>query len=109
MSSVLPVALGELPRQAFVDRPGTEDQQVVARRQPDLDVFQVSAQVFEPVRLAGRLRAASAAVTDGGIVPDMAGRPVMSRHLRFHSLDACPVTLEADDGSLLSVDPDKRA
>jgi hypothetical protein len=109
METVALVALGELPRQAFVDGPRTEDQQVVARWQPVRDVCDESVQVFEAVGLAGRLRAAPAAVTDGGIVPDVAGRPVVSRHLRFHSFDSRPVALQADDEGLPRVDPYKRA
>jgi hypothetical protein len=98
-----------VPRQAFVNRPGTEDQQVVARGQPVRDVSDEVVQVFDPVRLPGRLRAAAAAVTNGWIVSDMASRPVMRRHFRFHAFDTRPVALHPDDDGLLRVDPDKRA
>jgi hypothetical protein len=97
-----------LPRQAFVDGAGTEDEQVVARGQPAHDISDEAVQVFDPVRLAGRLWAA-AAVTDTWIVTDMACRPVMSRHLRFHAFDMRPVALHPDDDGLPRVDPDKRA
>jgi hypothetical protein len=106
---VAPVALREPPRQAFVDRPGTEDQEVVASGQPVRDVSDESVQVFDAMRLAGRLRAAAAAVTDGRIVPDVAGGPVMSRHVGFDSLDGRPVALDVDDDGLPRVDPHERA
>ena len=77
MAAVVSVALREVPRQAFVNWPGTEDQQRVVRGQPVRDLSDESVQVFDPVRLAGRLRAAASAVSDGGIVPDVAGRPMM--------------------------------
>jgi hypothetical protein len=64
--------------------------------------------VFDPVRLTGRPRAA-AAMSDGGIVSDVTGRPVMGRHLRFHSFDTRQVALDPDDDGLPCVDPDKRA
>ena len=57
MAAVVPVALREVPCQAFVDRPGTEDEQIVARGQPVRDVSDEAVQVFDPVRLPGRLRA----------------------------------------------------
>jgi hypothetical protein len=107
--SVVLVVLRDSARQAFVDRPGTEDQQLVARGQPVRDVSDESIQVFDPVRLAGRLRATAAAVADGGIVPDVAGGPVMSRHLRFHSFEARSIAVHPDDDGLPRVDPDKRA
>jgi hypothetical protein len=107
MAVVTPVAFRDLSRQAFVDGPWTEDQQVVARGQPVRDVSDESVQVFDPMRLAGRLRA-PAAVTDGGIVPDMTGCPVMSRHRRFHSIDVHPVAPHPDDEGVPGVDPDKR-
>jgi hypothetical protein len=109
MASVVLVGRAELPRQAFVDRPGTEDQQVVARAQSVCDVSDKSIQVFDAARLAGGLRApASAAVTDGGIVPDVSGCPVMSRHRRLDSFDTRPVALHADDDCLPRIDPYKR-
>lgn len=104
-----PVALLEVPRQLFVNSPGTEDQQLVARRQPVRDLLDKSLQMFDPVRLAGGLRAAAASVTNGGIVPDVARGFVMSRHLRLDSFDPRPITQDADDAGLPRVDPDKRA
>jgi hypothetical protein len=62
---------------------------------------------MQAMRLAGSLRAA--AVTDIRIVPDKAGGPMMSRHLRVHSFDPPSATLQADDDGLFRVDPDKRA
>jgi hypothetical protein len=109
MAAVVPVAFRKLPHQALVDRPWTEDQHVVVPVQPVRDVSDESVQMFNPVRLAGRLRATAAAVPDGGIVPDMAGGPMMSRYLRFHSFDTRPVPLHPDDDGLPRVDPDKRA
>jgi hypothetical protein len=76
----VPVTGREVPGQAFVHVRGTEDQQVIARIQPARDVAHESPQVFEPVWLACGLWA-SAAVADGRIVPDVARRPVVRRHL----------------------------
>jgi hypothetical protein len=109
MASVVLVARRELPRQAFVDRPGTEDQQVVARDHPVRDVADKSIQVFDAVWLAGRLRDAAAAVTDCGIVPDVARGPVVSRHFGLDSFDRYSVALHADDDCLPRIDPYKRA
>jgi hypothetical protein len=77
-----------MPLQAFVDDPWTEYQQVVAPRQPVRDVDDESLQVFEAVRRATGLRAPSAAVADGRVVPDVSGGPMVSRHLRLHLFQA---------------------
>ena len=81
-----------------------EDQQVVAVRQPGGDLDDESLQVFEAVGLIGRLRTA-AAVTNGRIMADMAGRTMMSRHIRFHSFEVNLIAPQADDHSLRRVDP----
>jgi hypothetical protein len=107
LATVQLVASREIPPQAFADGPRTEDQQLVSRRQAGRDVGDESREMLEAVRFAGRLRAPPA-MPDGGIVPDMTGRSVVSRHLRFHSFDPRPVALPPDDDSLAGVDPDKR-
>jgi hypothetical protein len=94
-----------MPLQAFVDDPWTEYQQVVAPRQPVRDVDDESLQVFEAVGLAGGLRAPTAAVANGGIVPDVTGGTMVSRHLRLHSFEASLISPQADDDSLRRVDP----
>jgi hypothetical protein len=105
MGTVAPVAIRDMPLQAFVDHPWTEYQQVVVPRQPVRDIDDESLQVFEAVGLTGGLRAATAAVADGGIVPDVSGGPTVSRHLRLHSLQASLIAPYADDDSLRRVDP----
>jgi hypothetical protein len=95
--------------QAFAHSTGTEDEQVVARRQAIRDLFDKSIEVLEAVRLAGGLPRPTAAVADGGIVPDMAGGPVMSRHLGLHPLESRPVVLPADDDGLPRIDPHEGA
>ena len=110
MASVVRVALSEVPGQAFVDTPLTKDQQVVDRTQPVGDVKHESLQVFEAVRLAGGLRATTAAaMTDVRIVPDVASRPVVRGHLGRYSFDPSPAAVLADDGGRLGVDPHQRA
>ena len=105
MASDVPIARREQTRQAFVDDPGTEDQQVVAWTQPVRDIQDESPQVFKAVWLAGGLRTTSAAVAHGGIVPDVARCPAMSRHLGLHSFDSRTIASEADDDRLRRVDP----
>jgi hypothetical protein len=94
-----------MPQQAFMDDTWAEEQQVVALRQPVRDVDDESLEVLEAVRLAAGLRAASAAVADGGIVPDVAGGATVGRHLRLHSFDVNFSPPQADDDSLRGVDP----
>jgi hypothetical protein len=67
--------------EAFVDGPGSQDQQVVARRQLVRDLRDKSVQVLEAVRFARGLRDATAAVAKHRIMPDVAGGPVVRRHL----------------------------
>ena len=93
-----------MPQQAFMDDPWAEDQQVVVARQPGGDLVDESLQMFEAVRLTGVLRTATA-VTNGRIVPDVAGRTMMSRDLRFHSLDTSLIVPKADDDSLRGIYP----
>jgi hypothetical protein len=102
------VVVSYLPDQALVDGSGAEDQQVVSHAQPIHETCNEPIQVLDTVRLASGLRAAAAAVTDAGIVPDMPGRPVMCRYLRFHTIDMRPITVDLDDDGLPRVDPDKR-
>ena len=100
------VALSEVAGQAFVDGPMTKDQQVIDRSDAVCDIKNEPLQVFEAARLAGGLRATTAAaVTDGRIVPDVASRPVVRRHLGRHSFDPCPAAAQADDRGRLGVDP----
>ena len=106
------VVLPRLPDesfQAFAHGTGTEDEQVVARRQAIRDMFDKSIEVLEAVRLAGGLRRPTAAVADAGIVPDMAGGPVVGRHLGLHPLESRPVVLPADDDGLPRIDPHEGA
>lgn len=105
METVAPVALRDMPLEAFMDDPWTEDQQVVAPRQPVRDVDDESLQVFEAVGLASGLRAATTAVANGGIVPDVAGGTMVSRHLRLYSFEASLISPQLDDDSLRRVDP----
>jgi hypothetical protein len=81
MASVMPVALEDVPLQLFTDGAWTEDEQLLVGAHPICDLLDKSPEVLEAVRLAGSLRAATAAVAHGGIVPDVAGGPVVSRHL----------------------------
>ena len=55
MASVVRIASSKLSCEAFVDRPATEDQHVVARLQSVCDLPHESVQVLEAVRLAGGL------------------------------------------------------
>jgi hypothetical protein len=87
----------------------TEDEQIVPRRQATLDVFDESIEVLEAVWLARGLRRSTTPVTNGGIVPDMPGGAVVSRHLGVNPLESRPVVLPADDDGLPCVDPHQRA
>ena len=75
------IALSKLPLEAFVDGPGAQDQDVVARLYMVCDLVEKSVQMLESVRLAGRLWGAAAAMAKDGIVPDVAGGSVVRRHL----------------------------
>ncbi len=55
VASVVRIASSKLSCEAFVDRPATEDQHVVARLQSVCDLPHESVQVLEAVRLAGGL------------------------------------------------------
>ena len=107
--SVAAVTLGDVPGQAFVDCPGTQDQQVVAPGHSVRDVVDKSIQVFDAMRLAGGLRAAATTVTDGGVVSHAPRGPVMSRDVRFDSFQSSPASCHPDDDGLPRVDPDERA
>ena len=107
MASGVPIPRGKQAREAFVNGPRAEDQEVVAGTQPARDLDDESLQVFEAVRLARCLRDPSAAVAHGGVMSDVARRPVMSRHLGLHSFDSRTVAPEADDDRLCRVDPDE--
>ncbi len=105
----MPVALVDVPIQTFVDRPRTEDEQVVVRGQQVGDVHDEPSEVFETARLAGVRWAATATVANLRIVPDVAGGPVMSWYFRLHSFETSPVVLPADDDGLPRVDPHQGA
>lgn len=109
MASVVPIALGQVPLQAFMYGARTDDEQVVVRAQPMGDLHDKSLEVLEAVRLSGSLWATATAVAHGGIVPDVAGGPVVSRNLRFHPIESSPVVLPADDDGLSRVDPHEGA
>jgi hypothetical protein len=109
MTSIVSVAFEDMPVQAFVDCPRTDDEQVVVLGQPAGDVVYKSLEMLETVRLAGVLRAATATVTNARIVPDVTGGPVASGHVRVHSFESNPVALPADDDGLPRVDPDEGA
>lgn len=81
LSSAVLVALGEVPRQALVDGPRAKDHQVVFEIQPVRDIRDESLEVFEPAWLAGGLRAPAAPMTDVRLMPDVAGRPAVRRHV----------------------------
>jgi hypothetical protein len=104
MSSVL-VARSDVTRQAFVDGAWTDDQQLVVRGQPTGHLRDEPLQVLEPVRLTGRLRAAPATVPDSGVVPNMTGGPVMSRHLGLDAFQPRPALVQADDDRIPRIDP----
>ena len=93
---VVLVRLADAVLQGFAHGTGTEDDQLIVRRQPSRDLFEESLEILEAVRLTGGLRPA-AAVADVGVVPDMAGGPVTSRHLQRHPLESSPIVLPADD------------
>ena len=99
------VALGDLTRQAFVDGPRADDQQLVVRGQSTGDLRDELLQVLESVRLTGRLRAAPAAVPDTGLMTNMSGGPAMSRHLGLHPFQPRPALPEADDDRIPRIDP----
>lgn len=109
MTSMVRVALEDVPSQTFVDRPRTDDEQVVVRGQPVGDVHNESLEVLETVRLAGSLWAATATVANARIVPDVAGGPVTSRYLRLDPYESSPVVVPADDDGLPRVDPHEGA
>ena len=74
------VRLADVALQDFAHGTETEDEQLIVRRQPNRALFEESLEILEAVRLTGGLRPAAAA-TDVGVVPDMAGGLVTSRHL----------------------------
>jgi hypothetical protein len=108
LARAAPVTIGEMPGQAVVDDPRADDQQVVAGRHAIADVVDEPPQVLETAGLAGVLRAA-AAMTDGGIVADMADGPMVGGHLRCDPLDLGLTVPPADEDREVSIDPDQGA
>ena len=103
------VAVTNRALEVLADRPRAEDEQILVRRQSLRDLLDEPGQMLEAVRLAGGLRSPAAAVADPWVVPDVAGRPVMSRHLGVHPLDLSLVVLPANDDRLARIDPDESA
>ncbi len=89
-----------------MDGPGTQDQQVVARRQLVRDLGDKSVQVLEAVRLAGGLRDATAAMANERVMPDVARGFVVGRHVGLHPRETCETIRPADHQGLTRIDPD---
>lgn len=101
------VRQGELPLEDLVHDAGAEDQQVVVRREPVGNTGDEVLQMFDPTRLAGGLGDTSATVAEGWIVPNVAGRPMVCRHVRFDSLEPKVAVTPASDHGSPSADPDE--
>jgi hypothetical protein len=95
--------------QVLAHGPRTEDEQILVRRQSMCDLLDEPREMLEAVRLAGGLRASTSTVADRWVVPDMAGRPTVSRHLGVHPLDIGLIVMPADDDRLAGVNPDESA
>jgi hypothetical protein len=77
-ASVMRVTLSDVPRQAFVDGAGAQDQELVGWWQPVGHRLDETLQMLEATGIVTRQRAPSS-VAKGRIVSDMAGRPMMGR------------------------------
>jgi hypothetical protein len=107
-STSLGVLLGDLAGEAATHGPWAEQQQIVVVGQSGGDRIDEASEVLESVRLTGRLRRAATAVSDAGVVSDMAGRSVMGWHIGVDAgRSRRPIDPPYDDG-LPSVDPDER-
>jgi hypothetical protein len=93
--------------EALAHRARTEDDHVVVRRKPARDPLDEAFEVLDPMRLSGGLRRSTTSVTDAGIVPDVAGRAVVRRHVGLLPLDKRPVVPPAHDDRVSGVDPDQ--
>jgi hypothetical protein len=75
------IAPEQLSLEALVNGPGSQDRQVVIRLQDVFDLHDESVQVLEPAWFPGGLRGTTASVANGGLMPNVARRSVVRRHL----------------------------
>ena len=101
------VLLRKLTRQVLVDRSRPDDEQVFIPRQPRRDGVNEPSEMLEPVRLAGRLRRASATMSNTRGVSNVACRPVVRRHVRPDVIESGRAIDAPDDDGLAGVDPDE--
>jgi len=92
--------------EVLADRPRAQDQDVLVRRKACADGLDESVEVFLAMARVGVLGSA-AAMADHRIVADVAGGPVVGRHLRLDPVHAGLRILPADDDGLVGVDPDE--
>ncbi|HEY7524726.1 MAG TPA: hypothetical protein VH720_13840 [Candidatus Limnocylindrales bacterium] len=101
------IGLGDLTRETLMHGSGTDDEKVVPGRKPGGDCIQEAGEMLEAVRLAGGLRNPTAAVAECGVMPDMAGGPVMRRHVGLDALKSRSTVHPTHEDGLTRIDPDQ--
>jgi hypothetical protein len=105
---VVRIAVRDMLGEALVNVAGTHDQQVIARRQPVRDLLHEALQVLQAMWLTNGVGAATA-VTDRGIVPDVAGGPVVRWDVGLHATDPNVTVMQLRDDGFTRVDPHEGA
>lgn len=103
MSAIL---LAKPVDEVVADRSRAQDQDVIIRPEARHDGLHEPVEVFLAVAFVSVL-GASAAMADHRVVADVAGGPVVRRHLRYDPVYASLLILPADDDGLGGVDPDE--
>jgi hypothetical protein len=104
---VLLVVLTDASLQVLTHGAGTDEDEVVLRRQAQRDLIDEPLEVLESMRFSGGLGPTATAVPDGRIVADMAGGSMVGRDFRFDSFESARVLQPADDDGLSRIDPDE--